>query len=199
MKTEYLKIGEIIAHLRKSRKMTQRDLAHSMGISNQAVSKWESGLSYPDIAMLPVLADLFEVTIDTLFDRDAPWIETEYVPALSEIPPWPDDDGLYGVLYQGHRLLAYPDGPRRQNSILEDLYARTDSDRRPVLIYSGDVSNIVSCFDIRCTGCMIKGSVTASGNVICSSVGGKVYAGGNVSIHAASGQADPDQGSTDFE
>lgn len=58
--------GKIVAKLRKERKMTQCDLAKMLNISDKAVSKWESGMGYPDIAQLPALSEIFEVSIDYL-------------------------------------------------------------------------------------------------------------------------------------
>ena len=59
-------IGKRIAHLRKEKGMTQEELAQHMGISPQAVSKWENDQTCPDISALPKLARLFDVTVDEL-------------------------------------------------------------------------------------------------------------------------------------
>ena len=64
-------IGETIARLRRGRNMTQEELAGTVGVSAQSVSKWENGNTMPDISLLPVLAEIFGVSIDTLFDMDA--------------------------------------------------------------------------------------------------------------------------------
>lgn len=61
-------IGEQVKYLRKKRNMTQEQLAARLGISAQSVSKWENRLTSPDISLLPALATVFEVSIDTLFD-----------------------------------------------------------------------------------------------------------------------------------
>ena len=61
-----IKLNEQITFLRKSRGITQDELAKEFGISNQAVSKWESGQSCPDIQLLPQLAEYFAVSIDEL-------------------------------------------------------------------------------------------------------------------------------------
>ena len=55
-----------IAFLRKQHHMTQEDLAQKLGVTNQSVSKWESGQCCPDIGLLPAIADLFSVSIDDL-------------------------------------------------------------------------------------------------------------------------------------
>jgi len=58
------KVGATIALLRNSKKMTQADLGERIGISFQAVSKWERGETLPDVSILPILADVLETTID---------------------------------------------------------------------------------------------------------------------------------------
>ena len=60
-------LGNRIKSLRLSRSMTQEQLAQKLGVSAQAVSKWESGTNMPDILMLPDLSVIFGVTIDDLF------------------------------------------------------------------------------------------------------------------------------------
>ena len=68
MKSFYL--NEQIARLRKKNNMTQEKFASLIGVSNQAVSKWESGACCPDIQLLPAIADCFRVSIDALFTSD---------------------------------------------------------------------------------------------------------------------------------
>ena len=60
------KVGRRIAHLRDSAGMTQVELAEKLGVTDRAVSKWENGDNYPDITLLPVISDVFGVTIDHL-------------------------------------------------------------------------------------------------------------------------------------
>lgn len=59
-------IGKNIRRLRKERGLTQEQLAEAVGVTVGAVSKWESGVSSPDIGMLPELADFFEISVDVL-------------------------------------------------------------------------------------------------------------------------------------
>ena len=72
-----LTVGETIRTYRKGRGMTQEQLAEAVGVSVGAVSKWESGLSHPDIAMLPELAALFEISVDVLLGYEQPWKNAE--------------------------------------------------------------------------------------------------------------------------
>ncbi|MBO5299143.1 MAG: helix-turn-helix transcriptional regulator [Clostridia bacterium] len=65
-----INIGNKIRELRKKKGITQDVLASVLSVSPQAVSKWESGLTYPDMEMIPVIAGYFEVSLDILFDYD---------------------------------------------------------------------------------------------------------------------------------
>lgn len=58
--------GENLKTLRKHRGMSQEILAQQLNIVRQTVSKWEKGLSVPDAEMLSKIANLFEVSVDTL-------------------------------------------------------------------------------------------------------------------------------------
>ena len=64
-------MAKTIARLRRERGMTQEALAERIGVSPQTVSKWETQATCPDVALLPVLADVFGVSIDALFGREA--------------------------------------------------------------------------------------------------------------------------------
>ncbi|MBQ4628879.1 MAG: helix-turn-helix transcriptional regulator, partial [Clostridia bacterium] len=69
-----LNLGAKIRELRHRDGRTQEMLADALGVTSQAVSRWESGGSYPDMEMIPAIANYFSVTIDELFgyenDRD---------------------------------------------------------------------------------------------------------------------------------
>ena len=62
-----INIGEKIKQLRARDGRTQSDLATAVGVSCQAVSRWESGGGYPDLQLMPAIANYFHVTIDELF------------------------------------------------------------------------------------------------------------------------------------
>ena len=66
-----LKIGEKIKELRYEKGLTQEEIGALIGISAQSVSKWERGEGYPDIEMLPPLANYFGISIDELLGADA--------------------------------------------------------------------------------------------------------------------------------
>lgn len=73
---EYLKIGEVISKKRRELGMTQSQLARSLNISFQAVSKWENATANPDIEMLPRLAAILNTTVDGLLGYKS--AETDY-------------------------------------------------------------------------------------------------------------------------
>ncbi len=60
-------MGKNIAYFRKSKGYTQEELGQKIGVTNQAVSKWESEASMPDIMLLPQIAKALDVTLDDLF------------------------------------------------------------------------------------------------------------------------------------
>lgn len=59
-------LNEQIAFLRKAKNVTQEEMAQSLGVTNQSVSKWESAQCCPDIQLLPAIADYFDVSVDYL-------------------------------------------------------------------------------------------------------------------------------------
>ena len=67
-----------LVHLRKESGMTQEKLASLIGVSFQAVSKWENGQAYPDIELIPSIASIFKVSIDVLLGYQAEKINTTH-------------------------------------------------------------------------------------------------------------------------
>lgn len=65
-----LHLSKNIKKYRILRNLTQEDVAEYLGITSQSVSKWERGESYPDITLLPALANIFETSIDLLIGMD---------------------------------------------------------------------------------------------------------------------------------
>ena len=66
-----LNLGNKIRELRRAQKRTQEELATALGVTSQAVSRWEAGGSYPDMELIVPLAHFFGVTTDELFDNNA--------------------------------------------------------------------------------------------------------------------------------
>lgn len=71
------KLGENLKKFRTQNQLTQEQLAEVLRVSPQAVSRWELGSTYPDIALLPIIADYFDVTMDELFGMNSEKIQKE--------------------------------------------------------------------------------------------------------------------------
>ncbi len=65
-----LNLSNVLKRLRREKNMTQEEVASYLGVTFQSVSRWENGLSYPDIELLPAIAALFGVSLDRLFGLD---------------------------------------------------------------------------------------------------------------------------------
>ena len=65
---DMMKVGGYIQHLRKTAGLTQKDLAEKLGVSFQAVSKWENGDALPDTGLLLDLSDVLNTTVDKLLN-----------------------------------------------------------------------------------------------------------------------------------
>lgn len=61
-----IRIGECILNYRKKHRLTQGEFGELIGVSPQAVSKWERELCYPDIFLLPAISDLLGISIDEM-------------------------------------------------------------------------------------------------------------------------------------
>ena len=173
-------MGARILRRRKEKGLTQEALANKLGVSNQAVSKWEGDVCCPDLQLLPLLADTLELSLDELFGRESKEKPTQKAEADSQILPiaaelpWEDDDSIHAVLFQGHRLLQ----PKQGSLFRHDKY---DEIRKTVeLHFSGTAQDIYSDFSVVCIDSTISGSVRAGDGVTCTDVGGDVTAGDDV-------------------
>jgi transcriptional regulator with XRE-family HTH domain len=72
-------LGKKITDYRKARGWTQEEMAEKLGVSPQAVSKWENDVSCPDIMLLPLMAKLFNTSVDELLQNEKKR-ETTYLP-----------------------------------------------------------------------------------------------------------------------
>ncbi|MBQ7715434.1 MAG: helix-turn-helix domain-containing protein [Clostridia bacterium] len=172
-------LSENIRKFRKQSGLTQEELADRLGITFQAISKWETGLCAPDILLLPDLADIFGCTIDDLFSR----IHADSEPVL----PWNDDGTVRGAIFIGKKLLSAEETAGRFTLYVTDL---PYNDGRTVNIngecdvaVEGDVAG----------GCSANGALTVSGDVgggcsangtlsVSGDVGGGCSANGNIEV-----------------
>ena len=203
---EELRMGATITRRRKENGLTQEALANRLGVTNQAVSKWEGDVCCPDIQLLPALADALGLSLDALFGREAPEPPKEERPAeevkvetapigIVEKLPWADDDSLHAVLYQGHRLLQSERVPERSGSGLLHLLAGRRDAQQVVLRFTGTVRDIYSDFAVHCEG-DVSGSVQAGDGVTCGDVEGSVHAGDGVQCECVGGNISAGDGVT---
>ena len=173
-------IGTTIAALRREKGLTQDALAAQLGVSAQAVSKWENGLSCPDILMLPEIAEFFDVSVDALFGRES---VNAAVPAPVENVvyhdlPWSDDETtLHAVLFLGHKLVGHTPFSRGTRE-------RVNVDFR----YDGPALDIKSDFSVICgVNTTVAGDINAGDGVQCGNVLGHVKAGDSVTCGSVDG------------
>jgi DNA-binding XRE family transcriptional regulator len=175
-----MNFAEIIVRSRKALGLTQEGLAQKLGVTNQAVSKWESGQSCPDLALLPRIADLFGITIDELFGREPKAVSFPAQPPF----PWPDDGVLRVLLYAGHTRVYGPvEGADEIHFCYEGPALNIES---AVSVYCDDVmGNVTAGGSVNCDD--VYGSVSAQGSVTCDDVKGDIRAGGDVTCDCAEG------------
>ncbi len=157
-------ISENIKKYRKQNGLTQEELADRLGITFQAISKWETGLCAPDILLLPDLADIFGCTIDELFSRAA---------ANNASPlPWEDDGVTRGVIFVGKKLLSAEETAGRFTLHVTDL---------PYC--DGRAVNINGECDVAVEG-DVEGSCNAKRNInVSGDVGGGCSANGSITVY----------------
>ncbi len=110
-------IGNKIKELRKSRGITQEQLAISIGVSFQAVSKWENNIALPDITLAPVLASYFGVSIDELFGYNTERIRNEALSIAKQTVKYRESNQNEGIKIIEEGLKEYPNN----DILLENL------------------------------------------------------------------------------
>ncbi len=172
-------IGNIIANLRKEKNMTQEVLANALGVTNQAVSKWEANQSCPDITLLPTIADLFGVSIDYLFGR------TEQAVPTGNVLPWENDDTLRIVVFQGHTHLKNYKNADEIHVRMSDAVVQNVECAASLTIDGNVYLNATAGGNLTCDDVM--GSVQANGSVACDEVHGSVHSGGSTTCDDVGG------------
>lgn len=117
-----LKLGENLKKFRLQRELTQEQLADVLGVSAQAVSRWENGTTYPDITLLPTIASYFEITLDELMGMEN-WRSEEQ---LKELLRQLEENGSKGLIYENILLLrdavkTYPTNYELQFRLVNQL------------------------------------------------------------------------------
>ncbi len=163
---------QLAANIQKYRKkcgLTQEELAKELGVTFQAISKWENAKSAPDILLLPQMADVFGCHIDELFGRE---VKTEiHYDHCAELPWW-DDDVIRIFQTQGKRILKVEEGG--PGTVFSIEFPKNCNETTRQYFQVEVLGNVI-------TDSSINGNVTAHGNVITdSSINGNVTAHDNV-------------------
>ena len=180
-----IKINEQISQLRRQAGMTQEELAAKLGVTNQAVSKWESAQCCPDIALLPDIARLFGLTVDELLTG-----EPAGKPVGGDLPDVLKNDGVIRVLqFRGRELIRWDNRVENGEKNTIKLSFPENGGKTQIEIYgSVESEDAVACAnvggyveadgDVACAN--VGRYVEADGDVACANVGGYVEAGGDV-------------------
>ena len=136
-------IGVTIRNLRKEKRVTQEELAEYLHISSQAVSKWETGASSPDIDMLPKLAIYFGTSLDHLLDFDQSRVDAA-VEALIAESGRGGKDPASSEAFLRKALEKYPNNDLLLTCILEDMQEQNaDRSRSAEILEIGE--QILAC------------------------------------------------------
>ena len=141
-------LGENIRNLRISKGITQEKFGYEMGVSAQAVSRWENGVTYPDITMLPTIADYFDVTLDTLIGRGKDLESKEREAFFQKIYEMRDNGQHSEILNAYNQMLhKHPNDVKLLHGKAWFLYSQFKKTEDPVL-----AKEIISlCSRISCT------------------------------------------------
>ncbi len=163
-----MNIGNNIKQLRQQKNLTQDQVAERLGISYQAVSKWENNANTPDISLLPQIAELFGVSIDALF--------SDNVLDYSDIHPFmKDDDAIRVVQMRGTKVIK--------------VSSTFSQDEPPIEIaFPHDCNDRTQYFKVEVYGHIIADS-SINGDVVChqsimsSHINGDVKSNGDIKVN----------------
>ena len=164
-----MSIGKNIASFRKAKGWTQAELGEKIGVSNQAVSKWESETSMPDVMLLPVLADAFGCYVDELFSRE---VKTEiHYDHCAEFP-WADDNTIRIFQTVGKKIMK----SQEVNTCMEVTFPRNCNETTRQYFKVEVLGNLMS-------DSSINGDVVCHGYIDCHEINGDVSAQGSITAY----------------
>lgn len=189
-----IRIAENIKKLRKAHSLTQEQMAEALGVTVGAVYKWEAGLSVPEIKLIMEIADLFEISVDTLLGYEQQngnvenriqrikqcIVEKDFEEGISEaekaLQKYPNN---FNVTYAGAMIYMLKfseekceDAMLKSNELFEKaislLYQNTDGSISEATILNHMASNYLAVGDVE------KGLEILKQNNICHSNSGKI-------------------------
>lgn len=114
-----LYLGTNIKENRLKKGYTQEQLAYELGVSSQTVSRWETGTTYPDIVMIPIIAELFDISIDNLMGYAKECSTEEREAFFAEVK---NIEFSQKILRHREILQKYPNDTRLQFSLASLLF-----------------------------------------------------------------------------
>lgn len=123
-----LQLGEKIRSLRKAKNISQEVLAQYLGVSFQAVSKWENGDTLPDVMLIPAIASFFEVSTDELFDYNLMEQEAKVMEICRQASQYRFSDPARSEQILRNGLKQYPGNDIILNNLLYTMRAPERSD-----------------------------------------------------------------------
>ena len=123
-----IKLGEKIKSLRKQKNISQEVFANYLGVSFQAVSKWENGNTMPDVTMIPAIASFFGVSTDELFDFNLFEMEKQVEAICDESRKYRNEDPTKSERILRDGLQRFPGNDTILNYLLYTLDSQTRSD-----------------------------------------------------------------------
>lgn len=159
---------------RKKSGLSQDELAQKLGVTFQAVSKWENAKAAPDIAFLPIMADIFGCYIDELFSRE---IKTEvHYDHCAEFP-WADDNTIRIFQTLGKKILK----SQEDSSYIEITFPSSCNETTKQYFKVEVFGNIVS-------DSSINGDVICHGKIDCHEINGNINTQGDISAYQINSQ-----------
>ncbi len=159
-----MNIGTNIYNLRKEKRITQAQLAEKLGVTEQAVSKWENGCCMPDVTLFPLIAEIFGISIDRIFG----YHRKSYTEEVEEIMKKADESkNTYGeieIISEG--LERFPNSPELKiylafslsmlYRISEDENEKTEAVNKAIKLCQevtdtcGDITQVDSALNMLC-------------------------------------------------
>jgi len=168
-----MNIGKNIKQLRQQKNLTQEQIAEKLGVSYQAVSKWENNANTPDIALLPKIANLLGTSIDALFSANI--ANYSFIHSFMK-----DDDVIRVVQMRGTKVLKVSSSVSPNEPPIE-------------IAFPHDCNDSTQYFKVEVYGHIIADS-SINGDVVChqsihsSTINGDVQSAGDIKVNELNGQ-----------
>lgn len=142
-----IRIGNKIRELRKKHRLTQEQLADDIGVSFQAVSKWENNIALPDITLIPILANYFGVSTDEVLCYDSTKKDSEIERMVYESYKLRESDPEEGRRILEEGLKKYPDNEILLNNMLYVINYSEKPDETIAL--ASRLIDKTNCFEVK--------------------------------------------------